>query len=67
MPFYKGLEQAMIPTFDSPKVDKSEAPHHAPAMMGVLTDSFFVPGGNILNDRLVTFYSAARLYFIRKW
>lgn len=67
MPSYKGLVHAMIPTFDSPKVGKSEAPHHALAMMRVMTDSFFVPGGDILNDRLVTFYSAARLYFIRKW
>ena len=65
MPAYKGLEHALIPTFGSPKVDKSEAPHHALAMMRVMKDSFFVPGGDILNDRLVTFCSAARLYFIR--
>ena len=40
MPSFKGPEHALIPTFDSPKVGKSEAPHHALALMRVVTDSF---------------------------
>lgn len=31
------------------------------------TGCFFVPGGDIFDDRLVTFLMAARPLFIRKW
>ena len=45
-----------IPTFDSPKVANPRLP-----------SPFFVPGGDFLNDRLMTFCTAVWPMFIRKW
>lgn len=61
------LKHTLIPTFDSPKVGKSEAPHFRWFGMWVVPKSFFVSGGDIFCDRLVTFYSAVRLSPIRTW
>lgn len=51
-------------TFDSPKVAKARLP---PPVQSWETGCFFVPGGDISNDRLVTFLMAAWPQFIRKW
>ena len=50
------LRATTIPTFVSAKVAKPRLP-----------TPFFVPGGDILNDHLVTFLTAVRPRFIRKW
>jgi hypothetical protein len=56
-----------LSTFVSAKVAKPRLP--IPFFEGVVdTDgSFFVPGGDFLDDRLVTFCTAVWPWFIRKW
>jgi hypothetical protein len=51
---------ALKPTFDSPKVAKARLP--TPCFVHLLASplSFFVPGGDIFNGRLVTFSTAAK-------
>jgi len=55
------------PTFDSPKVAKARLPLPFSCVDGGSHHCFFVLGGDFLNDRLVTFYTAVGLTFIRKW
>jgi hypothetical protein len=47
------------PTFDSPKVAKARLPAPFLAHRLAFPMSFFVPGGDILIGRLVTFSTAA--------
>ena len=54
-------------TFDSPKVAKARLPHPVNGTTRWQTVSFFVSGGDIFADRLVTFCSAVWPTFIRKW
>ena len=51
-------------TVDSPKVAKARLP---PPIQSCVARCFFVPGGDIFGDRLVTYWKAARPQFIRKW
>ena len=51
-------------TIDSPKVAKARLP---PPIQSCVARCFFVPGGDIFGDRLVTYWKAARPQFIRKW
>ena len=44
-----------IPTFDSPKVAKARLPIPLNTQEMYVTMSFFVSGGDFLDDRLVTF------------
>lgn len=52
-------------TFDSPKVAKARLPHPTNGIARTQTVAFFVSGGAIIADRLVTFYSAVEPMFIR--
>ncbi len=57
----------VLPTFDSPKVAKARLPSWFLGVVTLASMGFFVRTGDFLNDRLVTFSTAARLAFIRKW
>ena len=57
----------VLPTFDSPKVAKARLPLPFFSVEAKGFAYFFVPGGDFLNDRLVTFCTAVRPMFIRKW
>jgi hypothetical protein len=48
------------PTFDSPKVAKARLPTPFLIHLLAFSMSFFVPGGDILIGRLVTFSTAAK-------
>lgn len=54
-------------TFDSPKVAKARLPHPVNGKARKQIVSFFVSGGDIFADHLVTFSPAAWPTFIRKW
>lgn len=57
----------VLPTFDSPKVAKARLPLPFFSVEAKGFAYFFVPGDDILNDRLVTFCTAVGPMFIRKW
>lgn len=52
----------LFSTFDSPKVAKARLP---PPIRSWVTGCYFVPDGDIFDDRLVTYWMAARPQFIR--
>ena len=56
-----------IPTFVSPKVAKPRLPSPFFEVIVATVGCFFIPSGDFLNDRLVTFLTAVRPIFIRKW
>lgn len=58
---------ATISTFVSAKVAKPRLPSPFIAVIVDTTGCFFVPSGDFLNDHLVTFLTAVRPIFIRKW
>ena len=64
MPADTSLIVCLVATFDSPKVPIARLPL---PIQGWGTGCFFIPGGDIFDDRLVTFLVAARPQFIRKW
>jgi hypothetical protein len=64
MPASTSLIVCLVATFDSPKVPIARYPS---SHTGLGTGCFFVPDGDIFDDRLVTFLVAARPQFIRKW
>ena len=61
------LQYRFSSTFDSPKVAKARLPHPVNGTARRQTFSFFVSGGVIFADRLVTFCTAVWPIFIRKW
>jgi hypothetical protein len=56
-----------IPTFDSPKVAKARLPIPFGLQVKVVAMNFFVPGGDILDDRLVTFLTIVGNLFVEWW
>ena len=67
MPGSRGKWFPSVSTFDSPKVAKARLP--IPCVNAGYREicSFFVSGGDIFADRLVTFLTAVWPTFIRKW
>lgn len=75
------VAQRISPTFDSPKVGKSEAPWWNARRWAFFSckkrtkrtyrragrGSFFAESGDIVNGRVVTFSTAVWILFSRKW
>ena len=61
---WAGIETLRVPTFDSPKVAKARLPIQLWLQVMDEETTFFVPGGDILDDRLVTFLTIGRNMFI---
>lgn len=56
-----------IPTFDSPKVAKARLPFPLFWEVTEMAICFFVPGGDIFDDRLVTFLMIVGNLFVEWW